>query len=118
MNGDYQGSDGSIGEFSSETSLRSPADVIYLALASDAQPPRDHFMPFYWGVPPEQPNNFMQSMVWDSVLGETRELKVGAFSEGSNYGYVDGHAKFQKWGQVWCRNIPEGIYSGSFDPRA
>jgi prepilin-type processing-associated H-X9-DG protein len=118
MNGDYQGSDGSIGEFSSGTNINSPSDVIYLALASDTQPPRDHFMPFYWGLPPEQTNPFLQSMVWDSILGHTRELKIGAFADGSNYGYVDGHAKFQKWGQVWWRNIPEGIYSGSFDPRA
>jgi prepilin-type N-terminal cleavage/methylation domain-containing protein/prepilin-type processing-associated H-X9-DG protein len=105
------------GTYATTSALAAPASVIYLALARDDVRPRDHFHPFYWGDPSEQVNGFMQNMTWDAALNETKEIKLNSFSGGTNYGYADGHAKFNKWGQVWWRNVNNGIFSGSFDPR-
>ena len=106
-----------MGQFSVQSSLNSPANVIYIALARDDVAPRDHFHGFYWGTPSEQTSGFMQNLTWDAAKDQTKEIKLDAFSGGSNFAYVDGHAKFSKWSQVWWRDIPAGIYAGSFDPR-
>ena len=53
----------------------------------------------------------------DAAKGETKEIKLDAYAGGSNFAYVDGHAKFGKWGALWWRDLPNGIYAGSFDPR-
>lgn len=103
--------------FSTVTALPSPANVIYVVLARDDVAPRDHFHGFYWGSPSEQVSGFMQNLTWDAAKAETKEIKLAAFSEGANYAYADGHAKFGKWSQLWWRNIPRSIYAGTFDPR-
>ena len=113
MAGDYLGT----GTYSSTTSLAAPASVIYLVLARDDVAPRDHFHPFYWGSPPEKASMMMGPMVWDAAKDQTKEIKLDAFLGGANYAYADGHAKFGKWSQLWWRDIPNGIYAGSFDPR-
>jgi prepilin-type processing-associated H-X9-DG protein len=59
----------------------------------------------------------MQNLTWNNATGETREIKLNGFSGGTNYAHTDGHAKFAKWGQVWWRNLDQGIYAGNFDPR-
>ncbi|MEZ0325803.1 MAG: prepilin-type N-terminal cleavage/methylation domain-containing protein [Fimbriimonas sp.] len=117
MSGDYTGPGGSAGQFATQSSVNSPASVIYVALARDDVAPRDHFHGYYWGTPSEQTNGFMQNLTWDGVKNETKEIKLNAFGEGSNFTYVDGHAKFGKWSQLWWRDLPSGIYAGSFDPR-
>ncbi len=117
MSGAYTGPAGGSGEFSVQSSLNAPANVIYVALARDDVAPRDHFHGFYWGSPSEQVSGYMQNLTWDASKGETKEIKLTAFNEGSNFTYVDGHAKYGKWSGLWWRNIPQGIYAGSFDPR-
>lgn len=117
MSGGYTGTDGSVGQFSVQSAVNSPANVIYVALARDDVAPRDHFHGFYWGTPSEQASGYMQNLTWDAAKGETKEIKHLAFAGGSNFTYVDGHAKFGKWSQTWWRDIPNGIYAGSFDPR-
>lgn len=105
------------GTYSTVTAIPAPASVIYMVLARDDVAPRDHFHPFYWGIPSEQSSGFMQNLTWDATKDETKEIKLTAFSGGANYAYADGHAKFGKWSQLWWRDIPNGIYAGSFDPR-
>ncbi|CAN5410951.1 hypothetical protein BH11ARM1_BH11ARM1_03170 [soil metagenome] len=117
MSGAYTGTGGSTGEFSVQSSLNSPANVIYIALARDDVAPRDHFHGFYWGAPAEQTSGYMQNLTWDTAKAETKEIKLDAFMGGSNFTYADGHAKYGKWTQVWWRDIPNNIYAGSFDPR-
>jgi prepilin-type N-terminal cleavage/methylation domain-containing protein/prepilin-type processing-associated H-X9-DG protein len=104
------------GRWASVTQLASPSNTIYLALSPD-NVVRDHFAPFFWGTPPEINDPFMNNMTWDPVTGETRSLKIRAFSEGSNYTYADGHAKFHRWPEIWWRDLPREIYAGNFDPR-
>ena len=114
--GGYQGT----GPFATTSALASPASVVYLTIAADDLAPlgqRDHFHPFYWGDPAEASSPFMQGSTWDSTKGQTKEIKLEAFSGGTNYAYADGHAKFGRWSQLWWRDIPAGIYAGSFDPR-
>jgi prepilin-type N-terminal cleavage/methylation domain-containing protein/prepilin-type processing-associated H-X9-DG protein len=105
------------GQWATTTSLEQPANVIYISLAGDDVSPRDHYHPFYWGAPPENANAWMQNMTFDPAKDETKEIKLRAFSGGSNFAYVDGHAKFGKWAQVWWRDVPNGVYAGNFDPR-
>lgn len=112
MGGNYNG-----GQFATTSSVAAPANVIYVSLARDDVAPRDHFHPFYWGVPSEQTSAFMQNLTFDPTLDETKEFKLKAFAEGLNFTYVDGHAKFGKWNRMWWRDIPRGIYAGNFDPR-
>jgi prepilin-type N-terminal cleavage/methylation domain-containing protein/prepilin-type processing-associated H-X9-DG protein len=113
MSGSFQDT----GTYSTTSAIASPASTIYVALARDDVEPRDHFHPFYWGNPPEFTNGFMQNMTWDAAKDETKELKLNAFADGTNYTFVDGHAKFGRWRQVWWRDLPNGIYAGNFDPR-
>jgi prepilin-type N-terminal cleavage/methylation domain-containing protein/prepilin-type processing-associated H-X9-DG protein len=117
MSGAFTDADGTTGKFSVQSSVGSPASVIYVALARDDVAPRDHFHGFYWGSPSEQTSGFMQNLTWDAANNATKEIKLNAFGEGCNFTYVDGHAKFGKWSQVWWRDIPNGVYAGSFDPR-
>lgn len=108
------------GPYATTTSFAGPANVIVLGLAADDLNPigeRDHFHPFYWGTPPESEQAFMQSGTFDPATDQTRELTLTAFTDGSNFAYADGHAKFGKWSQVWWRDIPHGIFAGNFDPR-
>jgi len=117
MSGAYTDGDGSVGKYSVQSSVGSPASVIYIALARDDVAPRDHFHGFYWGTPSEQTSGYMQNLTFDPAKDQTKEIKLDAFSGGSNFTYVDGHAKFGKWSQVWWRDLPNHIYAGSFDPR-
>jgi prepilin-type N-terminal cleavage/methylation domain-containing protein/prepilin-type processing-associated H-X9-DG protein len=113
MSGAFNGS----GPYSTVTSLPAPASVIYLTLAADDVAPRDHFHPFYWGNPPELVSSFMQNLTFDPTTNRTREIKLEAFSGGTNYAYADGHAKFQKWPQLWWRDLPRNVFAGNFDPK-
>lgn len=117
MSGSYVSPQGNLGEFANESRLSSPATVIYVALAQDNVQPRDHFAAFFWGNPSEQSNGYMQNITFDLNINQTKEIKLDAFLAGSNYTYVDGHAKFGKWNQLWWQDITNGIYAGNFDPR-
>ncbi|CAN5508105.1 hypothetical protein BH11ARM2_BH11ARM2_12490 [soil metagenome] len=117
MSGAYTAPDGSVGTFSVHSSLNSPASVVYITLARDDVAPRDHFHGFYWGTPPEATSGYMQNLTFDPAKDQTKEIKLDAFSGGANYAYADGHAKFGKWSQLWWRDLPRGVYAGSFDPR-
>ena len=117
MSGGFVDADGTKGKYAVQSSLASPANVVYVALAADDVAPRDHFHGFYWGSPSEQASPYMQNLTWDAAKGQTREIKLDAFAGGSNGAYVDGHAKFGRWSQLWWRDLPKGIYAGSFDPR-
>lgn len=112
LSGAYLGS----GPFSSVTTIASPANTIIMATSTDGIV-RDHFAPFFWDIPQEQPDAFMAS-TWDPVRREPRLLKIRAFfNQGANYAYCDGHAKYSVFRRLWWRDIPNGIFAGTFDPR-
>ncbi len=117
MAGSYADADGTYGRYATTSAIASPASVIYVALAADNISLRDHFHPFYWGTPAERISGYMQGMTFDAANDTTKELKLKAFTGGSNFTYVDGHAKFGRWENVWWRDLDNGIYAGHFDPR-
>lgn len=103
------------------SAIGSPASVAYVA-ESAKNITRDHFAPFNWNGDQETPPNplfsgFMQMMTWDSTKNETTELAIARHSGGSNYVFLDGHSKWQRWGSVWFQKPTQGIYQGIFDPR-
>jgi prepilin-type N-terminal cleavage/methylation domain-containing protein len=117
LNGYVSGDFGGSGTYATTSSIKAPANLIVLALAADDVFPRDHFMPAFWGVPAEFPDTFMMNATFDPATNRTKELKLEAFGNGKNFAYADSHAKFGRWNQVWWRDVPNGIYAGSFDPR-
>lgn len=113
MSGAFNGT----GQYATVTALQNPASVIYVGLAADDVAPRDHFHPFYWGNPTELVSAFMQNMTWNPTLNETREIKIRAFSNGSNFVYTDGHAKFGVFNQLFWQQPAQNVFAGNFDPK-
>jgi prepilin-type N-terminal cleavage/methylation domain-containing protein/prepilin-type processing-associated H-X9-DG protein len=102
-------------------SVNAPASVAYVA-ESAKNITRDHFAPFHWNGDKETPPNplfsgFMQGMTFDAVNNETTELAIRRHTGGGNYVFLDGHSKWQRWGQVWFQNPSRSVYQGIFDPR-
>ena len=109
-----------------DAKVKSPAQVIYLAEVAEQNAPSnllDHFSPMCWGnADPDYTASAGYSCTayppfWDSTKGETKELVPHRHQDGANYGYMDGHVKWQKWGQVWFQRPADHVYEGSFDPR-
>jgi prepilin-type N-terminal cleavage/methylation domain-containing protein/prepilin-type processing-associated H-X9-DG protein len=61
----------------------------------------DHFMPMYWGTPPRVNDPMMNMMMWDATKGEPTTLAIRQHQGGSNYAFVDGHAKWHRFEQTW-----------------
>ena len=102
--------------------IASPASVIYLA-ESSKNLNRDHFHPFNWNGNLETPtpnplySAFMHGITWDTAKNETSEIPLRRHAEGSNFAYLDGHAKWGKWNQVFFQRPADGVWQGNFDPR-
>lgn len=94
-----------------------PASVIYVAESVD-QSLEDQFHPMCWGeTDPEVPGSARAPFAWDAEKGETREIALRRHNDGANYIYLDGHAKWRQWSQVYWQDRRSGIYEGDFDPR-
>jgi len=103
--------------FGADGSVVTPALVIYLAESADDSG-SDHFHPMCWGAAdPEYPGCARSPALWDDARSETREIALRRHQEGSNYLYLDGHAYWARWGQVYWQDAARGVYEGGFDPR-
>ncbi|PQV65488.1 prepilin-type processing-associated H-X9-DG domain-containing protein [Abditibacterium utsteinense] len=120
--------------FARDATIQSPAKVIYIA-ESTPEKTGDHFHPQLWGAPYDYaPSGQTASSnpyptIWNPSSGETPEIALHQHFEGCNYVFADGHAKWQKWSQVWFRDINKpvqivgsydrsgSIWAGAFDPR-
>ncbi len=105
--------------FGSDSQVNLPASVVYMTMnAKDRR-----IIPFYpmcWGTTDLDPApNFKcgTRRTWDAVKGQPNDIDVEVHSGGENYLYMDGHAKWGKWKPQYWQDIPNGIYSGNFDPR-
>jgi len=119
---------GSTSQYGKIAAIQNPAQVIYVAESSvnvgDPAAPqsfdrggRDHFHPFYWGSAPESISGFMTSQTWNGATGATKELDLTRHLEGANYGYVDGHVKWQKWSNLYKSGAPTAKeQQGEFRP--
>jgi len=103
--------------YGNDAAVQHPASVIYVAESPDDSL-SDHFHPMCWGeTDPEMPDCTRSQFAWDIDKGETREIALRRHNGGSNYIYVDGHAKWRTWRQVWWQDRVRGVYEGDFDPR-
>lgn len=121
-------------EWAKDASIQSPSKVIYIGESPDDKT-GDHFHPMLWGAPYDRaPSGHTASSnaypnLWDTSAGETKEVALRRHFDGSIYVYADGHAKWQKWSQVWFRDTSRpvqikgnydrsgNIWAGAFDPR-
>jgi prepilin-type N-terminal cleavage/methylation domain-containing protein/prepilin-type processing-associated H-X9-DG protein len=100
-----------------DAAVQIPASVIYVAESPDDSR-SDHFHPMCWGeTDPEMPGCARSPFAWNAATGETREIALRRHNDGSNYIYVDGHAMWRTWRQVWWQDRARGVYEGDFDPR-
>lgn len=120
--------------FARDATIQNPAQVIYIA-ESTPEKTGDHFHPQLWGAPYDfAPAGHSASSnpyptMWDATQNETMEIALRQHFEGGNYVFADGHAKWQKWSQIWFRQLGKtiqiegsydasgNIWAGAFDPR-
>lgn len=76
----------------------------------------DHLHPFLWVADPERPGGPSAS-AFDTALNETNEIPLTQHQGVFNSVYVDGHAKWGKWSQLWWQQPGSNVYEGAFDPR-
>ncbi|MFN4032940.1 MAG: DUF1559 domain-containing protein [Fimbriimonadales bacterium] len=104
-----------------EIAVDKVSEVILFAEASpDVSPLNDHFHSWCWG--PEETwdrdhcyPHWWRQYYWDPVKNETTELNLRVHNGGANYIYLDFHAKWRRWEQVWWQRLPQ-VRFGSFDP--
>ena len=101
-------------QFGNTAAINAPASVVFLA-ESAVNATGDHFNAQCWGVPSDPA--FGCSSGGDAAKQGTTELEIRRHQEGMNVGYVDGHVKWARFSALWWRDLPRGIYAGSFDPR-
>ena len=101
------------------SAVGAPSKVIVVADANTDSTQRDHFHPFYWvnNDPDLAFSGFMHGLTFDDTSGATKELALARHLETFNALYADGHAKAQRWSQIWYQDAPNGVYEGAFDPR-
>jgi prepilin-type N-terminal cleavage/methylation domain-containing protein/prepilin-type processing-associated H-X9-DG protein len=103
--------------FGGDATVNLPANLIYVAESREDNR-GDHFHPMCWGeTDPEFPACARAAALWDAVNNETREIALRRHQDGGNYFYLDGHAKWGKWSQVYWQDRARGVYEGNFDPR-
>jgi prepilin-type N-terminal cleavage/methylation domain-containing protein/prepilin-type processing-associated H-X9-DG protein len=99
--------------------IQDPAALIYLSELSDTSTV-DHFPSYCWNPSdPVYAANGMQ--FWCPNLEPlpipTSDLAIKRHTGGLNSIYVDGHAKWGQWSQLFFTNVSENVYDGAFDPR-
>ena len=68
-------------------------------------------------VKPKRDWDKHSASVWDTPRNETKELALRRHQGGATYFYLDGHARWRTWDQVWWQDRARGVYEGDFDPR-
>jgi prepilin-type N-terminal cleavage/methylation domain-containing protein/prepilin-type processing-associated H-X9-DG protein len=53
---------------------------------------------------------------WVASRNLPDDLNTERHSEGFTVGFLDGHAKWVRWNQVWWQDTSRGIARGNFDP--
>jgi len=109
--------------------INRPASVICLTEGAD-QVTKDHFAPYFWRFDPEfaaAPMNAwypgayggMHPGAFNDAKNEAKNLALRRHSEGFNALYLDGHAKWAKWTQLWYQtpSSTPPVLHGAFDPR-
>ena len=66
--------------------------------------------------------NYFHAQLWPSRhwIAQTNlpdDLTTNRHSEGFTVGFLDGHANWVRWNQVWWQDATRGVEVGNFDPR-
>lgn len=98
------------GNFPHLASIAKPASVIYLTESPDNYD-EAYFHSYQWDPPADTRH-------WPAGAPYPDDVAVGQHRSGFNSTYVDGHAKWSRWEQVWWRDFSfTPALKGNFDPR-
>ena len=103
------------GKYPTLSSVNAPASVVFVGESAD-NATSDHFHPMCWDTP-NDPDYGICQFGWNATKKETTEIAVHRHTDGSNFVYLDGHAKWQKFAALWFRDSEKSIWAGAFDPR-
>ncbi len=85
-----------------------PSQRVVVAELAD-QVVDDHFVPAAWGNPTKVPEFGIGSeeheAEWDDEASEPKSLAIRRHQNGSNFIFVDGHAKWLVFQQTWSQRI-------------
>ena len=100
--------------FSNLAATQKPSNVILLS-ESAKNWTAGYFHGSAWPAYPGTPNTGSH---WLAATNLPDDLDVTRHMDGFNSCYLDGHAKWQKWSQVWWQdlNATPLVTKGSFDP--
>jgi prepilin-type N-terminal cleavage/methylation domain-containing protein/prepilin-type processing-associated H-X9-DG protein len=93
-----------------------PADCIVVAELADPVT-EDHFMPMMWGNPPKVNDPNGREEQWDADKVEPKQVAIRRHTEGSNYAFADGHAKWLKFAATWQQKAGEPPAIDKYDPQ-
>jgi prepilin-type N-terminal cleavage/methylation domain-containing protein/prepilin-type processing-associated H-X9-DG protein len=100
------------GNFPHLASIQKPSEVIFLA-----ESPDNSNGPYFHAHVYDPPS----TSHWLPALNRPDDLAYARHLEGANYTYLDGHAKWHRWEQVWFDDSSGTIKAprmkGAFDPR-
>ena len=91
--------------FTSLASIDKPASVVLLA-ESPANYRENYFHAHVW-----------PTRHWIAATNLPDDVVTDRHQQGFTVGYLDGHAQWVRWSQVWWQDTARGIEKGSFDPR-
>jgi len=61
-------------------------------------------------------DSHMNMMTWDATRGEPTTLAIRRHNGGSNYVFVDGHAKWHQFSQTWWQMVGHPPLRDWYDP--
>lgn len=98
------------GNYPSLASIQKPASLIFLT-ESPLNYAEAYFHSYQWDPPTDTKH-------WNTVIDRPDDVATEQHAGGFNSAYLDGHAKWSKWTQVWWRdqNFTPAL-KGNFDPR-
>lgn len=118
--------------YSQLSKINDPASLIYLtenaAFTNPVQTAGDdvdHFPPYCWSTSdPLWVNDAEGVQQWCPSVSplDANGIPSSSIAWNRHQGgfvsmYVDGHAQWNMWSQLWFQNPAAGVYEGSFDPR-
>lgn len=105
--------------FANLSKVSEPARSVMLSERTEITtgvPGGDHYHPFFWDSPQEEPSPFMATLTWAS--GTTKELASERHLGGFNNLYADGHAKWNRFEQLYnFAAATPAEKEGAFRPR-
>ena len=94
---------------------RASETVIAAELIEDVA--MDHFMPMYFGSPPQVSNMMMQGRQWDATASLPKTLAFERHTTKANYVFTDGHAASHAFEDTWRQEAGAPPTTDWYDPK-